>query len=252
MQRNLLPGSQLAPPPMLSTLTRERSVALFLDFDGTLVDIAQGPDAIMVPEGLRDNLLQLDAALEGRLALVSGRSLADLERHIGSVPIARAGSHGAECVLGDGSVIGEPPAPVPEALKAELAELQEKHSGLEIEHKSFGIGMHYRAAPDLEGTIVEMGRCLASSYGMSIKQGKCVVELMTAETDKGRAVRSFMGIEQFAGAMPVFVGDDITDEDGFAASEEFDGFGIAVGEREPKLARYHLASTDAVRSWMHL
>ena len=227
-------------------------VALFLDFDGTLVDIAQGPDAIVVPPGLRADLIDLNLALDGRLALVSGRSLADLECHLGSVPIARAGSHGAECVLGDGRMIGEPPAPVPEALKAELAALEDRHTGLEIEHKSFGIGMHYRAAPDLEGTIVEQGRCLASSYGMAIKQGKCVVELMTARTDKGRAVRSFMGIKRFADAMPVFIGDDITDEDGFAASEDFGGFGIAVGERQSKHARYHLASTDAVLSWMRL
>lgn len=252
MQRNSLSSSKLAPPPSLSSLMGDGNLALFLDFDGTLVDIAPAPDAIVVPGDLKERLLALHDVLEGRLALVSGRSLADLERHLGSLPIARAGSHGAECILGDGQLIAEPPPPVPDALKTELVGLAQDHPGLEIEHKSFGVGLHFRAAPDLEGTIAEQARSFAENYGMSIKQGKCVVELMTASADKGGAVRSFMATGQFADAMPVFVGDDVTDEDGFIACTNFEGYGIAVGERPSQNARYHLASTEAVRTWMRL
>lgn len=242
----------LGAPPPLAELTSEASIALFLDFDGTLVDIASGPDAIVVDPDLPALLLDLHDALEGRLALVSGRSIADLERHLGSLPIARAGSHGAECILGNGQAIAEPPPPVPDALKDELAQLGARHAGLKIEEKSFGIGLHFRSNPELAGTIKEQGRCLAESYGMSMKTGKCVVELMTTEADKGAAVRRFMAVQQFRSSRPLFLGDDVTDEDGFTACNRMGGLGIAVGERASQNAQYHLGSTTAVHDWLKL
>lgn len=245
-------AQSLGAPPPLAELTSEASIALFLDFDGTLVDIASGPDAIVVDPDLPALLLDLHDALEGRLALVSGRSIADLERHLGSLPIARAGSHGAECILCNGQAIAEPPPPVPDALKVELAVLGARHAGLKIEEKSFGIGLHFRSNPELAGTIAEQGRCLAESYGMSMKTGKCVVELMTTEADKGAAVRRFMAVQQFRSSRPLFLGDDVTDEDGFTACNRMGGLGIAVGERTSQNAQYHLGSTTAVHHWLKL
>lgn len=248
MQQATLPGG---PPPLVQLLSETR-IALFLDFDGTLVDIAPSPDAIRVPQGLEEHLLALHEALEGRLALVSGRSIADLGRHLRPVPIARAGSHGAECVLGNGRAIADLPPPVPEDLQSELGQLAELHQGLEIERKTFGVGLHFRAAPDLADAITERGKSLADAYGMTVKQGKCVVELMTAQADKGAAVRRFMGTDEFSGSKPVFIGDDVTDEDGFEVCTELGGYGVAVGERPSQNARYHLASTGAVREWLKL
>lgn len=246
MQRSPL----LAPPPALSSLRRRERVALFLDFDGTLVDLAPTPDSIEVPAELGAMLERLSKALEGRLAIVSGRSTADLKSYLGELDVARAGSHGAECILSDGTALSTNPPKPPRALRDKLMQLSDQIPALEVEEKSFGFGLHYRAQPDLEDQIIAYGVEFAQSYGLKAKRGKFVFELTTASSDKGDAVGRFLATDVFAGAFPIFVGDDLTDEDGFRASKASGGFGIAVGEREPAGASYHLATTQAVLEWL--
>ncbi len=243
--------TKLLPPPPLAELAAQASVALFLDFDGTLVPIASGPDAIEVPGGLAGRLEALALLLSGRLALVSGRSLEDLSRHVGDPAIYRAGSHGAARQKPGGTWLGEPPKGLPSAaINAiqEFATLQDIH----FEPKSHGAALHFRARPELAGQALGFAQELAGDHGLQIKQGKCVVELVRPGAGKDLAVRVFMAEAAFAGATPIFLGDDVTDEDGFLAATDLGGFGIAVGERISSNARYHLEDVKDVHEWLKL
>lgn len=236
-----------APPPLLEL----GEPAMFLDFDGTLVDIAATPDAIAVPERLAARIAALAGRLQGRLALVSGRALSDLERHLGAVDLCRAGSHGIDCRRADGTLLGLVPAPLPGAVVAALSAFAEER-GLVFEPKKHGGALHYRQKPHAGGPARVFAEGLARRHGLGVKAGKSVIELVWPGADKGRAVRAFMQEPGFAQALPVFVGDDLTDEDGFAAAEEFGGFGIIVGERRDTLARFRLSGVEDVHQWLQL
>jgi trehalose 6-phosphate phosphatase len=243
--------AKLPPPPSLAELGRERPVALFLDFDGTLIEIAATPDTIVVPETLAARLKALARRLEGRLALVSGRAIASLERHCGPLEVALAGSHGLSRLSARRERLGTEPRPLPEAVFEALAEFADGE-GFHLERKAYGAALHYRADPSLAERAEAFAGSLAVKHGLMVKRGKYVVELVPPGADKGGAVRAFMGEPPFAGACPVFVGDDVTDEDGFEAARELGGFGILVGRRAPTAARYALADPAAVVEWLDL
>lgn len=241
----------LPPPPSLSQLCEVGPVALFLDFDGTLIEIASGPDAINVPDNLPSRFASLAARLEGRLALVSGRGLDNINHHVGPLTIARAGSHGADRVLADDSVLGEPAQPLSPNVVEALSDLAKEHGAL-FERKAHGGALHYRPNPEKGEAIGVAAEAIAKAHCLIAKRGKCVIELVRPGADKCGAVAAFMNVAPFAGSMPVFVGDDVTDEDGFSAAEKLGGFGIAVGEREPQNARYHLPQVKDVHEWLNL
>lgn len=243
--------TDLPPPPSLDALRTAGPLALFLDFDGTLVELAPTPDSIAVPAGLADRLSALAATLEGRLALVSGRAIVDLEKHLGPLSLACAGSHGADCRMADGSNLGDAPG----GLSADVLEQVEhfaKANGFATEDKPHGAALHYRSDPSLEDKGLAFAQELVARHGLDLKRGKCVIELVGQGANKGAAVRAFMQAAPFAGAMPVFVGDDVTDEDGFVAAQEAGGFGLAVGPRESRNAKFHLADCAAVHHWLGL
>ncbi len=240
-----------ASPPSLESLLQGGPIAIFLDFDGTLVELAPGPDAIEPLPDLAARLAQLDARLEGRAAVVSGRGLSDIERHIGPLPVAGAGSHGSDVRLKDGAAIGEAPEGLPAEIKAALQGFAQEN-GLDFEDKPHGGALHYRSAPT-KGEIAEgFAREVAEQHGWKAQSGKCVVELVKGNADKGSAVRGLMQQRPFAGATPIFVGDDLTDEAGFAASQALGGFGIVVGERPSELADYKVDDVAAVHRWLEL
>lgn len=240
----------LSPPP-LAELLAAGPVALFVDFDGTLVDIASHPDAIHVPKPLASKLASLAARLNERLALVSGRALADLETHLAPLAMARAGSHGADRRWPDGSVLGGVPRRLDAGTIAEVEAYARAHE-LIFETKSHGCALHYRAHPEAGKGADAFMRTIAAREGLAIKTGKCVVELVHEGADKGGAVRAFMAEAPFAGARPIFLGDDVTDEDGFAACRELGGFGILVGEERETAAQFRLSDVDAVHNWLEL
>lgn len=245
-----MPSSDsLSPPPSLAELKQSRSLALFLDFDGTLVEIAPDPDAISVPDDLAENLQGLRDRLEGRLALVSGRALDNLAAHLGQCWVARAGSHGVHCLRADGTSVGAEPLSLSEEVVQALRDFAQCE-GLRYETKSHGGALHYRSRPEVRAEVHAFAEALADRHGLWVKQGKAVVELVHPGADKARAVRAFMDEAPFAGATPIFIGDDVTDEDGFAGVREFGGFGIAVGNRASELARYRLTSVAAVHNWL--
>ncbi len=245
------PPPPLRPPPPLSSLHARCAPALFLDFDGTLVPIASGPDAIEVPHDLADRLEVLANRLDGRLALISGRGLDDIEQHLGPIAVARAGSHGAHRLAANGDTLGNNPQPIhPDALRA-VEELAAHHDAL-LEHKAHGAAIHYRTDPSRGPAIESAARAIAAAHDLCVKNGKCVIELVRPGAQKGDAVDAFMATAPFTGTMPVFIGDDVTDEDGFLAARRHGGFGIAVGERPSKNARYALASVKDVHEWLNL
>ena len=243
----MLQCSTLPTPPPLHTLGQ---AALFLDFDGTLVEIAADPDGISVGANLGQRLESLAGKMDGRLCLVSGRSVANLRRFLGPVELHLAGSHGTHVVAKGNVTLKEAEALPPETVQ-ELSRFA-ADSGLLYERKAHGGALHFRNRPDFAQKVIEFAGRLAGQHGLETKQGKCVVEIVRPGADKGGAVRLLMQRSTFAGALPVFVGDDVTDEDGMAAAVQLGGVGIAVGERPFLNATYHLPSVKDVHAWLNL
>ena len=234
-----------APP-----LTLLDGAALFLDFDGTLVELADAPDAIEVPGGLHPLLERLSQRLDGRLGIVSGRSLGDLERYVRSPGLALSGSHGLELRRSDGS---GGPAPAPAGLaraREAIARFAKTAPGLLVEEKPASIALHYRLAPESADSVAAFMLDLAGRTGLAVQHGKMVAELRPAGADKGDALRAFMAEPGCAGARPLFIGDDLTDEHGFEAAAQLGGSGILVGPPRESAARWRLGDVRAVARWL--
>jgi len=235
------------PPPL------SESAALFLDFDGTLAPIAPRPQDVRVPAWVQPSLQALASRLGGALAIVSGRPLAQIDDFLAPLRLAAAGAHGAEWRGTSGRVkrqLGEPPSTVMHAARVLVA----AHAGLILEIKPSGFSLHYRARPELESECRDaLHAALAAAREASAAwqwlHGHCVFELKQRAVSKGIAVGALMAQPPFAGRQPVFVGDDVTDEDGIAAVQSAGGYGVRVGGGESQ-ARYRLADTDAVGAWL--
>lgn len=235
-----------SPPPLLIG----PRASLFLDFDGTLVEIADRPDDVLVPDALPGLIEALNRRLGGRLALVSGRSLAALEGLLGPVKVAMAGSHGGEFrPIGDG-VAQALADPLPDDIVEDLSHFAHANGGLLVEPKPFSVAVHYRCHPQALEDLLTRAEALASERGLRVKHGKQVVELVMPGSDKGSAITCFMERDEFVGTVPLFVGDDVTDEDAFHAVGGFGGGGILVGAMRPTAASWRLESVTAVRAWL--
>jgi trehalose 6-phosphate phosphatase len=235
------------PPPPPDLLV---GASLLLDFDGTLVEIAERPDAIVVDARLTSLIDRLSAALPGRVAIVSGRALDEIDRLIGAGSLAIGGSHGVELRLPDGRRSGpRPPAGLAQVVAA-MRELQAVHPLLVVEEKPFGAALHYRTAPEAEAACRSLAAELAGRDGWALQEGKMVAEVRAAGQDKGAALRTLMREPPMLGTVPVFIGDDHTDETAFAAATELGGAGILVGPPRPTAALYRLDDVSAVRAWL--
>lgn len=221
--------------------------ALFLDIDGTLLDLAARPDLVVVPPELADTLHTLARVLDGALALVSGRALAEIDQLFPGLP-AVAGSHGGEWRQGGRLRATGAPAPELTALAAGAATLP----GIMVERKPQAVALHYRDNPKLAGHVRALAEraVAAASVGLRLLEGKSVIEVVPAEVDKGRAVARFMAAPPFAGRVPLYVGDDVTDEYGFQAVNRLGGLSIRVGDLGASAARRQLSSPTAVRRWL--
>ena len=233
----------LPPPPALAP----SGDALFLDFDGCLVDIAPRPDAVIVPEGLAGLLAALSGRMEGALAVVSGRSLPEIERFLAGFSGPVVGSHGAEA---------RGLAPPLDAPLAGLAELQREMAvfatatGALYEPKTHGGGLHYRHDASLRGAIETFATDLARRFpGFEIHPAKMAMELRPEGFSKDGALATLHGLEQFAHRRPVFFGDDTTDEPALAWAGAHGGYGVKVGEGITA-ARHRLPDPASVRRWL--
>jgi len=244
-------GLPLAPidlqaPPVL----QPQHTALFADLDGTLAPLEKTP-AQVKPDAARRRLLDaLSAALGGRLAIVSGRGLADLDRllegRIGPV----AAVHGLVRRRADGRLAG-PPAPAQMgAALTDLRDFARRDPRLLVENKEAAVALHYRRASDLEDDCRKFVNGVAAQRGLQVQAGDMVVELRAPGPDKGAAVEAFMREPPFAGFTPVYIGDDLTDEAGFRTVQAMGGYGAIVGPRRPTMARFGLRDVDAARTWL--
>lgn len=225
-------------------------IALFADLDGTLAPIGATPDAVK-PDASRRRLLDaLARALQGRLAVISGRSLGDLDRVLeGRVP-AVAAVHGLVRRTADGRLIAAGgDARVGEALAA-FSAFAKADPGLLVEDKVAAVALHYRGAPAAGEACRDLARRVGACLGLIVQEGDMVVELRAPGPDKGGAVAAFMAEAPFAGFTPVFIGDDLTDEHGFEAARQLSGYGVVVGPRRPTAALFALADVSAAQTWL--
>ena len=239
--------TELPAPELLAVGT---GISVFLDFDGTLVEIAEHPENVVVAPELPGALTALARKLEGRLAIVSGRSLATLDRLLGPLPVAMAGSHGGEFRPAGASSPEALAAPLPDPVRDALADYAGENGGLIFEAKPFSAAVHYRTRPEVGEALFAFAKRLAAENGMHVKHGKMVVELTMPGSDKGNAVARFMERSPFAGTRPLFAGDDVTDEDAFTAVRRFGGGGILVGPTRPTQALWRLDDVAAVHHWL--
>lgn len=228
----------------------DEKAALFLDFDGTLAAIAPRPDAVVVEDWVRPLLQLALQRLDGAVAVVSGRPLIEIDAMLAPLRLPAAGVHGLERRDAEGRVRVQAGA-LPADLDLAAECLATRHEGLLIERKLSALALHYRARPELEELCAQTLLAAAKPHSdeWTVLLGKCVVELKPRRVNKGEAVRDFLARPPFAGRVPVFVGDDATDEDGFAAVQAVGGCGVKVGQG-PSGAMARLDSPAAVRDWL--
>ena len=234
-----------APKPL-----RLSEAALFLDLDGTLAPIAARPQDVH-PDPRRTSLLErLVRALNGRLAVVSGRTLPDIDRILEGCVVPVAAVHGLVMRDPQAQLVETPPHPAIARAVADLRAFAARDCGLIVEEKGFSVALHFRLAAGHAEAARACAREVAGMTGLTLQEGDMVEELRTPGPSNGDSVRAFMRLAPFAGATPIFVGDDATDEDGFAAAQALGGMGVAVGAHRAVNARYRLAGVDAALAWL--
>jgi len=240
---------QDAPPPPADDW------ALFLDVDGCLLDLAGTPDAVVVPDGLREQLEALQLRLDGALALVSGRTIATLDSLFAPSRFNAVGLHGVEQRRGG---VESPTEHAPELddVRKAATRLAAVYDGTVVEDKGRALALHWRRAPDAEPALLAFAaHSLEQLPGYRLQHGKQVVELYPGGSgdhpmDKGGAIAGLLDSPPFRGRLPVFAGDDLTDESGFEVVNARDGVSVLVGDRAPSAARHRLRDPAAVRGWL--
>lgn len=227
--------------------------AFLFDVDGTLIDIAPTPDAVQVPVTLRHNLDRLKKLAGGAVALVSGRSLADLDFLFAPIKLTAVGGHGAEMRLHLNGTSEQHSVPALDAdIKQQLGLIAAESDKILLEDKGYSVALHYRLIPDRQQAIEDAVAAIfatAPPHEVEILHGKFVIEVKRAGFNKGTAVRTLMQKEPFMSRRPIFIGDDITDEDAFAVVHELDGIAISVGRLVKGVERRFEAPAD-VRRWV--
>ncbi len=247
MRRRASPGM----PPALTPET-----GLFLDVDGTLVDIAPTPDAVVVPDGLVGTLNALSAALGGAVALVSGRRRADLQALFRGADVVMVGEHGATASVPLPALADVRGERLPPALVAALRRFAARHPDALLELKVHGAALHVRNAPAAAPDARRLAETLAETYRDRVRllPGKAVHEFVAFGISKGRAIEALLGEGAFRGRLPYVVGDDVTDEDGFAVANRLGGVSLRVGPSDVRMAataaRYTIAGPPQLLKWL--
>jgi len=248
-------GSVIAPGPAVSSaappLLDPSKHALFLDLDGTLVDIEAHPDDVVAGEALRALLRRASESLGGAVALITGRTIADADRILGGAIANIAGVHGLEHRI-NGKLNRDHDAAV--ELHAALEDVRDLiETGAlhaRVEEKGASVALHYRHAPEIEQHVRAYAAQIAARHRLRTLPGKMVIEIVAGAHTKGDAVEAFMRSPPFASRVPVAVGDDVTDEDAFAAAARQGGFAVRVGESRSSSAAYRLATPAHVHAWL--
>jgi len=239
--------STLLPPPHIDWACD----ALFLDFDGTLVDFADRPDGVQVAGSLMRTLTEIFEVADGGLAIVTGRTLAEIDAFLEPLKLPVAGVHGLVRRDGRGEVRK---ATVDDDALADVARafdaFASRHDGVLVERKSHSVALHYRRAPALEADCRAVAEAaLALTVGFDLQVGKCVVEVRASGHDKGSAIEALLQTPELEGRRPIFIGDDVTDEAGFQVVNARGGVSVKVGAGET-VAHYRLDGVGAVHDWL--
>jgi len=235
-------------------MVNDQNAALFLDVDGTLLDLAERPDAVLVPEGLVGTLARAMRKLHGALALVSGRTIDEIDRLFAPLRVRASGVHGAQIRVEPGEPIRIAPAAseLPASFRTALGLVLRRFSGILIENKGFSIAVHYRLNPEIAPKLRDALRGLLAAgpwRDLEIEDAHYAFELKRPTFDKGRAIAQFLTREPFRGRMPIFVGDDTTDESGFATVTARGGRAYSVGRPRPGAIGF-FETPQSVRDWL--
>lgn len=225
-------------------------LAIFTDFDGTLVEIAETPDAVEVAPGLTDRLDKAARDFDHALAVITGREIVDIDRFLSPLHLPVAGAHGAQRRRADGTLLDldSEIGAAAEAIAEAVSPLVMAHPALILEPKDGAVALHYRQAPDLENDcLLIMQEAVADHPDFTLVPGKMVIEARPTGFDKGAALRAFMQEEPFLGRTPIFIGDDTTDEDAFRVAQELGGIGIKLGPGDT-VARMRIADVASVHA----
>jgi trehalose 6-phosphate phosphatase len=249
-QADRMISDEVRPLPEPRPLPGFVGTALFLDLDGTLAEIEPRPGDVG-PAPWRTALLhRLGERLGGRLAVISGRSLEEVDRILEGSVTAVGAVHGLVRRRADGSLEQAAPDPGMSGALERLQAVAASNPGLTLEDKGLSAALHYRLAPEAAEQVRAEARSIAADTGLRLQLGDMLVELCTPGLDKGSALRAFMQEPPFAGALPVFVGDDLTDEHGFRAARALGGVSVLVGPLRPTFADLRLDGVDEVRAWL--
>jgi trehalose 6-phosphate phosphatase len=226
--------------------------AFFFDFDGTLVEIAPTPDGVLVSQALIESLAELRRLSKGAVAVVSGRGIESIDGFLGMPDLPIAGLHGAERRDANGDVVrlGFDDARL-SRMERVLADVVNANPGMLLEIKGASLALHYRNAPLAEPVAREAAKRVVAEHADAfvLQPGKMVYEIKPKNVDKGRAISAFLDEPPFAGRMPVFAGDDLTDEKGFAVVNALGGLSIKVGAGETA-AQARIESVEAFHTWL--
>lgn len=234
----------LPPPPPLAD-----NASLFLDFDGTLVELAQGPDEVHVLNELPALLADVSRRLAGRLAIVSGRSV-DWLHHTGVGEHTLSGTHGSELRLPDSATESAERPVALDDIEVAFQSFADDRPGVIVERKALAAGLHFRKVPEHQDAARDLAAEWSERSGLAVQPGKMMVELRLPGGSKGTAVTALMEREPFSDGRPVFLGDDVTDEDGFDAVAKAGGMGVLVGAARDTAATHRLADVAAVHAWL--
>jgi len=246
-------GAPETVPVPRSLVPHLRETAILLDIDGTLLDLAPTPREVWVPPGLARTLNRLLARTDGALALVSGRSLNDIDLIFAPEQFPAVGGHGAEMRIAiDSEAVASHAPPMDKELKRRLAAIARLSRGILLEDKGYSLALHYRLAPHAEKAIyaaVSLIRADLPNAPIEVLPGKCVCEIKHSGFTKATGVHELMTHEPFKGRRPLFIGDDVTDESVFAIMPDLDGLAFSVGRRAQGVAG-HFDSPDDVRQFL--
>jgi trehalose 6-phosphate phosphatase len=227
-----------------------RTSAVMLDVDGTLLDIAQVPGGVKLPQGLLEQIEQVQRKTDGAFAFLSGRTLANIDALFAPLVTPAVGCHGAEIRFPDGSILHDDP--MPENVKARFKQLGEFDSRILVEDKIYSVALHYRLAPEFANLLEEASKERIAEFpelNLTVLSGHAVLEIKRPGTSKGTGLRALMTYAPFAGRTPYFAGDDRTDEDAIAALPHFHGIGISVGQKLAG-ATYEVHTPAEMRNWI--
>jgi len=243
-----LDGAAEAVPVPRQLVPHLSETAVLLDIDGTLLDLMPTPREVFVPPGLSQTLSRLLDKTSGALALVSGRSLNDIDLIFAPDQFPAVGGHGAEMRLNpDGEAVATHAPPLDKELKRRLATIAKLSPGILLEDKGYSLALHYRLAPHAEKAIYEavsLMRADLPDAPIEVLPGKFVCEIKHSGFTKASGVRELMTLEPFKGRKPLFIGDDVTDESVFAIMPDFDGLAFSVGRRAQGVAGHFDAPSD--------